>query len=282
MQTAGARLAESSGILSTPTLMQRSSRFQPGKPLACSTVEQQNTFGRCRKTTTRDFKPAACFLATPIRPLVAITLATLDFSCHTIVCDSRSAIANLSKGRISPQALGILRPAPHSKDSMITLTWIPAHAGSVHPHLPNLNEVPHSIARGLVNRAGATGDEWDTRDNLTTSESLPNSPQAKPDAGHHPAPTTNRHVSLTCPPPPHITGCLHYPQLPVPWHSRGYAFAYAVGMSSRTVHTHQHHNPLSRLREAPRSCAFDEQTWVTQHAHEAVSRHAFKAPSCEA
>ncbi|KAH6921571.1 hypothetical protein HPB50_002236 [Hyalomma asiaticum] len=78
------------------------------------------------------------------------------------------AIANFSKDRISPQALRILRQAPHSKDSMVTLTWIPAHDGPVHPHLPNLNEVAHSIARGLVNRAGAAGDDWGTRHNLTS------------------------------------------------------------------------------------------------------------------
>ncbi|XP_049273402.1 uncharacterized protein LOC125759129 [Rhipicephalus sanguineus] len=83
---------------------------------------------------------------------VAIALATLDPTCDTIVCDSRSAVINYSKGRISPQALRILCQAPHSKDSMISLTWIPAHAGPVHPRLPNLNEVTHSIARGLVNR----------------------------------------------------------------------------------------------------------------------------------
>ncbi|KAH6920050.1 hypothetical protein HPB50_028962 [Hyalomma asiaticum] len=103
---------------------------------------------------------------------LAIALATLDPTCHTIVCDSRSAIANFSKGRISPQELRILRQAPHSKDSMIILTWICAHAGPVHPHLPNLNEVTYSIARGLVNHAGATGDEWDTRDNLTSYNDL--------------------------------------------------------------------------------------------------------------
>ncbi|KAH8009256.1 hypothetical protein HPB51_013910 [Rhipicephalus microplus] len=36
------------------------------------------------------------------------------------------------------------------------------------PRLPNLHEITHSLARGLVNRTGATGDEMDTRDNLTT------------------------------------------------------------------------------------------------------------------
>ncbi|KAH6923740.1 hypothetical protein HPB50_005807 [Hyalomma asiaticum] len=108
--------------------------------------------------TTRDgVLHHATSVATPTAETaaVAVALATLGPTCHTIVCDSRSAIANFSKGRISPQALRIFRQAPHSKDSMITLTWIPAHAGPVHPHLPNLNEVTHSIARGLVNRAGA-------------------------------------------------------------------------------------------------------------------------------
>ncbi|KAH6925472.1 hypothetical protein HPB50_005721 [Hyalomma asiaticum] len=92
MHTAGARLAESSGILSTPTLMQRSSQFQPGKALACSTVAQPNTFRRCRKTTTRDFKPAACFLATPIRPMLTdLTLNPLDREQTTVKLADRNS-----------------------------------------------------------------------------------------------------------------------------------------------------------------------------------------------
>ncbi|KAH6947852.1 hypothetical protein HPB50_021837 [Hyalomma asiaticum] len=85
MHTAGARIAESSCILSTPTLMERSSRFQPGKPLACSNLAQQNTIGHCRKTTTRDFKPAACFLTTPIRPMLTdLKLNPLDREQTTV------------------------------------------------------------------------------------------------------------------------------------------------------------------------------------------------------
>lgn len=85
---------------------------------------------------------------------VAIALATLDPTCHTIVSDSRSAVINYINGRISHQALRILQQAPRSTDHQVTLVWFPAHVGTVHPHLPNLNEVTHSLARGLVNRAG--------------------------------------------------------------------------------------------------------------------------------
>ncbi|KAH6941863.1 hypothetical protein HPB50_023669 [Hyalomma asiaticum] len=46
---------------------------------------------------------------------------------------------------------------------------IPGFSYPVHPHLSNLSEVTHSIARGLVNRAGATVDEWD---NLTSYNDL--------------------------------------------------------------------------------------------------------------
>ncbi|KAH8024687.1 hypothetical protein HPB51_000518 [Rhipicephalus microplus] len=90
---------------------------------------------------------------------VAIALAALDSTCDTFVCDSRSAVTNYSKGLISPQALRILCQALHSKKrNMITLTWVRAHASPVQPRLPNLNEVTHSLARGLVNHTGATGD----------------------------------------------------------------------------------------------------------------------------
>ncbi|XP_049266788.1 putative ferric-chelate reductase 1 homolog [Rhipicephalus sanguineus] len=85
---------------------------------------------------------------------VAIALATLDPDCDTIVSDSRTAINNYIKGRISQQALRILHLALHSTDNQITLVLIPAHASDVHPRLTNLNEVAHSLARGLVNRAG--------------------------------------------------------------------------------------------------------------------------------
>ncbi|KAH6922545.1 hypothetical protein HPB50_015478 [Hyalomma asiaticum] len=95
--------------------------------------------------TTRDGAlHHATSVATPTAETaeVTIALATLAGESYTTVCDSRSAIANFSKGCISPQALRILRQTPHSKDSMITLTWIRAHADPVHPHLPNLNEDP--------------------------------------------------------------------------------------------------------------------------------------------
>ncbi|XP_075723185.1 neural cell adhesion molecule 2-like [Rhipicephalus microplus] len=98
---------------------------------------------------------------------MAIALVSLDPTCYTIVCHSRSAVTNYSKVRIFPQALRIFCQAPH-KENMITLTWIPAHAGTVHPRLINLNEVTHSISRGLVNRDGATRGDKNTRDNLTT------------------------------------------------------------------------------------------------------------------
>ncbi|KAG0435542.1 hypothetical protein HPB47_018424 [Ixodes persulcatus] len=103
---------------------------------------------------------------------VAVALATLDPDCHTIVSDSRTAISNYIKGRISQQALRILHQSPHSTENQMTLVWFPAHAGDVHPHLTNLIEVAHSVARGLVNRAGDSAGAPAERDRLTSYNDL--------------------------------------------------------------------------------------------------------------
>lgn len=52
------------------------------------------------------------------------------------------------------------------------LIWIPAHAGDVHPHLTNVNEVTHSVARELVNRAGDCPCAPAGRDRLTRYNDL--------------------------------------------------------------------------------------------------------------
>ncbi|KAH7982506.1 hypothetical protein HPB52_005424 [Rhipicephalus sanguineus] len=88
---------------------------------------------------------------------VAIALAALDPDCDTIVSDSRTAVNSCFKGRISQQALRILHQASHSADNQITLVWIPAHAGNVHPHLTNLIEVARSVARGLLDDLSFSG-----------------------------------------------------------------------------------------------------------------------------
>ncbi|KAG0439001.1 hypothetical protein HPB47_016788 [Ixodes persulcatus] len=93
---------------------------------------------------------------------VAIALATLDPHCHTIVSDSRTAISNYMKVRISHQALRILHQSPHSTEIPITLVWFPAHAG----------DVTHSVARGLVNRAGGSAGAPAERDRLTSYNDL--------------------------------------------------------------------------------------------------------------
>lgn len=224
---------------------------------------------------------------------VAIALATLDPTCHTIVCDSRSAVTNFSKGRISPQALRILRQAPHSKESMISLTWIPAHAGTVHPHLPNLNEVTHSIARGLVNRAGDTGDELDTRDNLTTYNDLVKAfylsrrtfPPPHPKFSRAQATTLRLLQTNTYPSPARLHRI--FPEVYNTPNCR------CCGTHPATLphmlwecpaqYTHINTTTLSsRLREALRSSALDDQTWATQHAREAAARQALDVPSWEA
>lgn len=86
--------------------------------------------------------------------------------------DSSTAISNYTKGRISQQAQCILHQAPHSPENQITLVWFPAHAGDVHLHLTNLNEVAHFVARGLVNRAGDSAGAPAERDRLTSYNDL--------------------------------------------------------------------------------------------------------------
>lgn len=76
---------------------------------------------------------------------MAIALAINSTRATTIISDSKSAILNFSKGRISPAAASLLEKTPNQRK--ILLIWTPAHCGL------QGNELAHATARALVNRA---------------------------------------------------------------------------------------------------------------------------------
>ncbi|KAG0415526.1 hypothetical protein HPB47_007307 [Ixodes persulcatus] len=82
----------------------------------------------------------------------AIALAMTSSSrIKFIVSDSKPAILNYTKGRISSEALKILRTGFHGdRVRGVLIVWAPAHSG-----LPG-NENAHDAARGLTDRADVT------------------------------------------------------------------------------------------------------------------------------
>ncbi|KAG0413462.1 hypothetical protein HPB47_009384 [Ixodes persulcatus] len=196
---------------------------------------------------------------------VAIALATLDPDCHTIVSDSRTAISNYIKGRISQQALRILHQSPHSTENRISLVWFPAHAGDVHPHLTNLNEVAHSVARGLVNRAGDSAGAPAERDRLTSYNDLTKSFYLERRTFPTPHHKLNRAQATTL----RLLQTNTYPSL-TRYH-RIYPDIY-----------HSNTCKICKTQAALRSSHLDDQLWATQQACEAAKRQVLDVPTWEA
>ncbi|KAH6946527.1 hypothetical protein HPB50_013790 [Hyalomma asiaticum] len=84
---------------------------------------------------------------------VAIALAISGQDRQVVVSDSCMAIKNYAKGRISVKACRIIKNMQRSPDDKAEMVSFPAHVGDVSPHLTNLNEIAHSIARRLESRA---------------------------------------------------------------------------------------------------------------------------------
>lgn len=77
----------------------------------------------------------------------AIALGIVQKSTNTILSDSKTALRNFSRGRISTTAYKILSTMPNDRKE-VDLVWVPAHVG-----VPG-NESAHQYARGFVSRAG--------------------------------------------------------------------------------------------------------------------------------
>ncbi|CAN7939139.1 unnamed protein product [Ixodes hexagonus] len=89
---------------------------------------------------------------------IAVALALTDPACKTVLCDSRQAIRNFAKGRISPRAARIISQRQ----------WFPAHIGQVSEKHRNGNETAHARARELTDRAGDGRPWYSTKDRMTS------------------------------------------------------------------------------------------------------------------
>lgn len=102
-------------------------------------------------------------------------MAIAQTDAHYIISDSQTAVRNFANGRISPEALRILRTGKTTQDDRcVCILWFPAHTpdptGEVNP-----NEAAHNVARGLTFRAmtdvgpsSESSDVWEWEDRMTT------------------------------------------------------------------------------------------------------------------
>ncbi|XP_077539808.1 uncharacterized protein LOC144152414 [Haemaphysalis longicornis] len=79
----------------------------------------------------------------------AIALALASTRARYIISDSKTAIRNFSRGRISAEALKIMNGYRGERLRRVQLIWAPGHTA-----LPG-NEDAHNLARGLTGRASA-------------------------------------------------------------------------------------------------------------------------------
>lgn len=85
---------------------------------------------------------------------VAIALALTDPICEAVLSDSQTAVRNYARGRISPEALQILRKAGRQQFNSTAILWFPAHVTiPTDEGPPNSNEVAHRYAREMTRRA---------------------------------------------------------------------------------------------------------------------------------
>lgn len=77
----------------------------------------------------------------------AIALACVSTDARVIVSDSKSAVRNFCKGKISDYAYSIISKG--NIDRGITITWAPAHSNITG------NEAANALARALIIRGTA-------------------------------------------------------------------------------------------------------------------------------
>lgn len=99
----------------------------------------------------------------------AIALAIGNTEADLIFSDSKTAIRNLARGRISVTAAGLLNRATGRGTTEVEIVWVPAHSGN-----PG-NEAAHMNARGFVSRAGEPDVPGrSTRDGLVSFHDITN------------------------------------------------------------------------------------------------------------
>lgn len=78
---------------------------------------------------------------------LAVALACVGTKAKFILCDSKNAVRNFGKGRISEEAKRVLESRPLERN--VEIIWIPAHESIAG------NEAAHEFARALYHRAAA-------------------------------------------------------------------------------------------------------------------------------
>uniref|UniRef100_L7LX14 Putative tick transposon n=1 Tax=Rhipicephalus pulchellus TaxID=72859 RepID=L7LX14_RHIPC len=258
-------------------------RYQDGRRFAIVVINTEKTTTHAASVKTRHPEVAE---------EMAIALAITDADTQTVLSDSRTAVRNFAKGRISTEALRILVHA--GQISQATLIWIPAHMGEVCPHFPNLNEAAHSAARDAINRAGGAGlvEEYADRDRLTGYNEL----------------TKAFYLARRCYPPPHGNLCRaqavtwrqlqtnRYPNLLL--YHRIYPEIYSTSIckvcqTDTATLTHmlweceakaKRISPdvlSARWEAALRSSKLADQLWAVQQAREAAERQGLDVPTWE-
>lgn len=99
----------------------------------------------------------------------AIALAITSSNADLIFSDSKTAIRNLARGRISVTAARLLNRATGRGTTEAEIVWVPAHSGN-----PG-NETAHMNARGFVSRVGEPDVPGrSTRDGLVSFHDITN------------------------------------------------------------------------------------------------------------
>ncbi|KAM7304052.1 uncharacterized protein ISCGN_013952 [Ixodes scapularis] len=102
----------------------------------------------------------------------AIALAVASAKAKIIISDSKIDIRNFAKGRISSEALKILRTyGDHHQQRQrgtIQIIWLPAHSS-----LPG-TEAAHTVARGLTRRASEPAQQGTRGDRMFTYQEITN------------------------------------------------------------------------------------------------------------
>lgn len=222
---------------------------------------------------------------------IAVALALTDPACKTVLCDSRQAIRNFAKGRISPRAARILRtrqvhPEPGAQTR---LQWFPAHMGEVSEKHRNGNETAHARARELTNRAGDGRPLFSTKDRMTSYNEITKAfrlarrifppPSDKLDRAQ--AVAFRQLQTRTYPNPAHYHRM--YPELYRTntckiCRKEVATLAHMLWDCTKDPRGANSGTLPPRLSAALCSPSLDDQLWAVQQAREAVKRQDFDAP----